>query len=80
MDQVNLTDVGAELGALVERVEAGEVVEITRHGESVARLIPARGPRKPIDLDMLQALTAGMPATSHDAVTLVRSMRDDDRF
>ncbi len=35
------------LSQLVERVRAGEDVVITRHGEPVARLIPASVPSSP---------------------------------
>ena len=38
------TDVKARILALLDEVEAGEEIEITRHGRTVARLAPARGP------------------------------------
>jgi prevent-host-death family protein len=38
------TDVKAKLLSLLDDVEKGEVIEITRHGLTVARLAPARGP------------------------------------
>jgi prevent-host-death family protein len=37
------TEVKARLLALLDEVEAGEVIEITRHGLPIARLAPARG-------------------------------------
>lgn len=37
------------LPALLERVQAGESIVITKHGRAVARLVPyAEGPRRPI--------------------------------
>ena len=42
--RVTATEAKAKLPALLDRVEAGEDVEITRHGRPIARLSPARGP------------------------------------
>ncbi|MER2193832.1 type II toxin-antitoxin system Phd/YefM family antitoxin [Methylobacterium brachiatum] len=80
MDAITLADAKAQLSALVERVEAGDSIEITRRGKPVARLTAVTKPRKPIDLALLQALTAAMPPQSESAVDLVRSMRDSDRY
>jgi prevent-host-death family protein len=37
-------DVKAKLPALLDEVESGAEIEITRAGRTVARLLPARGP------------------------------------
>ena len=42
--QMTATDVKARILALLDEVEAGDEIEITRHGRVVARLAPARGP------------------------------------
>lgn len=42
--QMTVTEVKARLLALLDEVESGEEIEITRHGTTVARLAPARGP------------------------------------
>ena len=42
--QLPVTEVKAKLLALITEVEKGEEIEITRHGVTVARLGPARGP------------------------------------
>jgi prevent-host-death family protein len=80
MDAVNLADAKAHLSALVDRVEAGESVEITRRGKRVARLTAVSEPRKRIELSALQALTATMAPASQAAADLVRGMRDSDRY
>ena len=79
MDAVNLADAKAHLSELVDRVEAGESIEIRRRGKTVARLTAATRPRKKVDAGRLRALTARLPAQSNSA-TLVREMRDDDRY
>ncbi len=80
MDRVNLADAKAHLSELVDRVESGEQIDITRRGKPVARLAAIAAPRKPVDLAMLQALTAKLPPEVEDAATVVRSMRDGDRY
>jgi prevent-host-death family protein len=80
MDEVNLTDAKAHLSELLDRVEAGESICITRRGKPVARLTAVSKPRRQIDLAMLQALTAAMPPSTQSAADLVRSMRDGDRY
>lgn len=80
MDTVNLADAKAHLSELVDRVEAGDSIDITRRGKPVARLTAVARPRKPIDAALLGALTAAMPAQTPSAADLVRSMRDGDRY
>ena len=80
MDAVNLADAKAHLSELIDRVEAGESVDITRRGKPVARLTAVARPRKQIDATQLRSLTATMPTQAEDAADLVRSMRDGDRY
>jgi prevent-host-death family protein len=79
MNTINLADAKAHLSELVDRVEAGGSIDITRRGKPVARLTSVVRPRKCIDVGMLQSLTAKMPLQSQSAADLVRSMRDGDR-
>jgi prevent-host-death family protein len=80
MGAVSLADAKAHLSELVDRVEAGDTIEITRRGKPVARLTAVARPRKRIDAARLHALTATMPREGESAAELVRSMRDGDRF
>ncbi|TSD82913.1 type II toxin-antitoxin system Phd/YefM family antitoxin [Mycobacterium sp. KBS0706] len=80
MDSVNLADAKAHLSELVDRVEAGDSIDITRRGKPVARLTAVARPRKRVDLAALQTLAATMPDQAQDAADLVRSMRDGDRY
>lgn len=43
--QVTATDAKARILRLLDDAEAGEEIEITRHGRPVARLVPASGAR-----------------------------------
>lgn len=80
MDAINLADAKAHLSELVDRVEAGDSIDITRHGKPVARLIAVAKPRRRIDQALLQSLTAIMVPQAEGAADLVRSMRDGDRY
>jgi len=80
MNAISLADAKAHLSELLDRVEAGDSIDITRRGKPVARLTSVARPRKRIDAALLQALTATMPPQAQDAADLVRSMRDGDRY
>jgi prevent-host-death family protein len=80
MNSVSLADAKAHLSELVDRVEAGHTIDITRRGKLVARLTTVSAPRKPINSAVLQSLTATMPPEPQSAADLVRSMRDGDRY
>lgn len=80
MHTVKLADAKAHLSELVDRVEEGQTIAITRRGRLVAQLTGVTRPRKPVDATMLQALTAKLPPEELPAAELVRSMRDGDRY
>ena len=42
--RLTATEVKAKILALLDEVAAGQEVEITKHGRTVARLVPASGP------------------------------------
>ena len=56
MDAISLADAKARLSELVDRVEAGDSIDITRRGKPVARLTSVGRPRKRIDRAMLEGL------------------------
>ena len=80
MTAITLADAKAHLSELVDRVEAGDSIDITRRGKRVARLSASSAPRKRIDVVLLQTLTSAMPRQEQDAADLVRGMRDGDRY
>jgi len=53
------TEARAQLLTLLDEVAAGEEVEITKHGRTVARLVPATGPHSLRGLLQGVATTAG---------------------
>ncbi len=57
MTTVGSYEAKTHLPALLERVQGGESIVITKHGRAVARLVPfTEGPRRPI-ADILADLT-----------------------
>jgi len=48
--QVTATEAKARLLSLLDEVSGGDQIEITKHGRTVARLVPARGPGASRDL------------------------------
>jgi prevent-host-death family protein len=53
VNEVGAFEAKNKLSALLDRVEKGEEITITRHGRPVARLVPATG-----EVDRSQALAA----------------------
>lgn len=80
MDVVSVADAKAHLSELVERVEAGGSIDITRRGKPVARLTAVAKPRSRIDAAALRALTDTMSLQDQGAAEFVREMRDSDRY
>lgn len=80
MNAINLADAKAHLSEIIDRVEAGESIDITRRGKLVARLVPATPPRKPVSAAELRAVTETMLRDDQSAADLVRWMRDTDRY
>jgi prevent-host-death family protein len=80
MEAINLADAKAHLSELIDRVEAGDSIDITRRGKPVARLTAVARPRMRVDAFLLRVLTASMPPQADGAADLVRSMRDGDRY
>jgi len=46
MERLGIYDARARLSELIERVQSGEEVVLTRHGEPVARLVPEKQQRR----------------------------------
>ena len=77
MDTVNLAQAKARLSELLDKVEAGREIVITRRGKAVAHLSPAVRPRKPLPLRELAGFRAAMPRLRRPAAELLREMRDE---
>src|SRR6516162_1343602 len=76
MVTVNLVQAKAHLSELLDRVEAGEEVIITRHGRAVAHIHPVSRPKHPLMLDDLAAFRATMPRLRRPSAELLREARN----
>jgi prevent-host-death family protein len=77
MVTVNLAQAKAHLSELLDKVQAGEEVVITRRGHPVAHILPALRPRKPLPLQDLAAFRAAMPRLRSPSAELLREARDE---
>ena len=77
MVTVNLVQAKAHLSELLDKVEAGEDVIITRHGRAVAHLHAISRPKQPLRLDDLAAFRATMPPLRRPSAELLREARDE---
>ena len=82
MHRLNVAKAKAQLSALLDAVESGEEVEITRRGVPVARLTrAAERPEASFDLEAFLAATAAQPLHQGiDAATLLSDLREGARY
>ena len=75
MVTVTLVEAKAQLSKLLDKVEAGEQVVITRYGKPVANISAAVAPKKPIR--SLAKFRASMPRLDPPLSETLRKMRDE---
>ena len=81
MRSVGLAEAKATLSALLDAVEAGEEVVITRRGQPVARVVREQPQATPAPdwPARLRALHGDQPGPLGSAVELLRELRDQER-
>ena len=77
METVSLAEAKAHLSQLIDKVESGEEIVITRHGRAVARVAPVEQPKKPLDLDALAEARKRLPPWRGSSAKLLRKLRDE---
>ena len=80
MGAFSVAEAKAQLSAIIEMVEAGETVTITKRGKPVVKLIPANAlPIKPkMDLEELRRFRATIPPLKVSGADMIRRMRDGE--
>ncbi len=76
MERINLADAKARLSEIVDRVEAGESIEIVRRGKPAARLVPPLPEKKPVDVAALRVAANKLPYQHESGADVIRKMRD----
>jgi prevent-host-death family protein len=77
MVTVSLAQAKARLSELLDKVEVGHEVVITRRGRAVAHLSAAIRPKKPLPLRDLARFRADMPRLRRPAAELLREVREE---
>lgn len=80
MVSVSVADAKARLSELLDRVEAGETVSITRRGKPAARLVADIPPKQRIDIDALRRVAAMMPYQEESAGDFFARVRASDEL
>ncbi len=75
MRQVTVAEAKAQLSSLLDVVESGQPVVITRRGKAIAELVPRHAVRDL--LPQLQALRDSLPQQVTSGVETMRALRDD---
>lgn len=78
MRTVSLAEAKAHLSELLNTVEAGEEIIITRHGRAVARVSPPEKQKQPFPFKRLAALRDTVPAWTGPSAGLLRQLRDSE--
>lgn len=76
MSTVTLAEAKTHLSHLLDQVEAGEEVVITRRGQPVARISPVEKPKRPIK--SLAEFRSRMPRWRKSSAELLREMREEE--
>jgi prevent-host-death family protein len=72
---IALAEAKAHLSQVLDRVEAGEELVITRRGKPVARVVPVQQPVVP--LPSLAAFRAQFPKMRRSSTEMIRAIRDE---
>ena len=80
MGAFSIAEAKAQLSAIVQMVENGEPVTITRRGIPVVKIVPVNAPpvKPKIDLEALRAFRATITPMKESAVDMIRRMRDGE--
>lgn len=76
MSNVSLAQAKANLSRIIDKVEAGEDVVITRHGRPVAKVTAVRAARQSIA--SLAEFRAGIPRRKGSSAEALRHLRDEE--
>lgn len=74
---MNLAQAKAKFSEVIDRVEAGETIEITRRGKVAARIVPVEAVKEKINIEALRRLRATMTVDA-SPVGSVQRLREAD--
>lgn len=71
-----IAEAKAKFSLLIEQVERGEAVTITRHGKTVARILPAA--KRAEVVEGIRRLRESQDKSAVSSADLIRALRDDE--
>lgn len=80
MTEVGVAEAKARLSELLDRVERGEEVVITRRGKPVARVSGVARKLEPIDFAAIRELRESLPLQDEGGGDFMRRTRDQERY
>ena len=78
MRSASVAEARAKLSELLQYVEAGETVTITRRGKAVARIVAERPVKRSVDVAMLRAVAASLQFQDESAGDFLQRVRAAD--
>ena len=78
MNSMSLAHAKAHLSELLNTVESGEEVLITRHGRPVAKMVPVSPVKHAMPLKRLAALRQQVPSWTINSVQSLQELRDEE--
>lgn len=80
MGAFSVAEAKAQLSAIIEMVEAGETVTITKRGKPVVKMVPANAPpiKPKMDLEELRRFRATIPPLKITGAEMIRRRRDGE--
>lgn len=80
MNTVSVAEAKAHLSELLNQVEAGEEIVITRRGQPIARLAPERKSLNPLPLPSLAEFRASQPDSQTSSLDILLALRQEARY
>ena len=78
MRTVSVAEAKARLSELLNSVESGEDILITRHGRAIAKVTAPETPKQRLPLKRLALLRQSISPWSEPSARLLRSVRDEE--
>lgn len=78
MRTLSVAQAKARFSELLNTVESGEDILITRHGRAVAKISSPEAPKQPLQLRRLALLRRNMPPWSEPSAKQMRLVRDEE--
>jgi prevent-host-death family protein len=79
MKQVQASEAKAKFSELLDAVENGETIEITRHGKSIARLVPEQDARQQESRRAVAEIKKLREKGPHATIKEILAWRDEGR-